>query len=139
MIAESRRMTQNLPPMNPTLPPPPYNELYWILSETVILMSSVFSVYILICLLRHSCTVRCKSSKEINKRKEKFLYQMCMLSVVMALGRLFADHTVAFLGWQSDVLCAISVSVSFVLYSCSLYPVYIFLWVKQSILCTYNQ
>ena len=96
-------------------------------------MGSVFSVYVLICLLWYSCTVRCKLGKEINKRKEKFLYQMCMLSVVMALGRLLADHTVAFLGWQSDALCVMSVSVSFVFYSCSLYPVYIFLWVKQSI------
>nr|CAB3262178.1 uncharacterized protein LOC100178440 [Phallusia mammillata] len=118
-----------------TVVPPaaPYNELYWIFSEIVICFVTVFSIYLLVCLARYATITHCKPGRELSGKKGKVLYRMCLVSVVMAVCRFVVDQAVAVTGWQRDQSCVISVAVSTVFYSLSLYPVYIFLWLRQSI------
>ena len=112
----------------------PYQEIYWIVSEAILVVVSIITLYLLVCLLRYASLTKCQPGKEITgSRKGKTLYQMCLISVIMAIGRLIADQVVAFLGWQTDSNCSSAVATSAVFYSLSLYPVYIFLWLRQSI------
>ena len=119
---------------NPTSKFPPFKEVYWIVCESVLIFITLMTLYLLICLLRYANITKCRPGKEITgSRKGTVLFQMCLLSVVMAIGRLIADQVVAFLGWQTDSGCSNAVTSSAVFYSLSLYPVYIFLWLRQSI------
>ena len=112
----------------------PYYDLYWIACESVLIVITLVIMYLLVCLVHFAAITKCKPSKEVNgSKKGKLLYQMCLLSVFMSIGRLTSDQVVAFLGWKTDVACSISVASSAVFYSLSLYPVYIFLWLRQSI------
>jgi len=113
---------------------PPFKELYWIVCEGVLIFITLVTLYLLICLFRYANITKCKPGKEITgSRKGTTLFQMCLLSVIMAIGRLVADQAVAFVGWQNDSGCSNAVTSSAVFYSLSLYPVYIFLWLRQSI------
>jgi len=112
---------------------PPFSESYWIFSEIVIAVSMFFSIYILLCLARYASVTRCRPGREISGRKGKVLYRMCLMSVVMAVARFISDQVSALIGWQTDTLCLVTVSVSTVFYALSLYPVYFFLWMRQSI------
>ena len=119
---------------NQTAPPPsPYLEPYWLISESVLVLVTLFTVYLLICLGRYALISRCKPGRELNHKKGKTLYRLCFISVLMALGRFAADQAVAVVGWQTDRKCYASVSTSIAFYTMSLYPVYIFLWMRQSI------
>ena len=51
----------------------------------------------------------------------------------MAICRLVSDQSVALLGWKTDEHCLVAVNTSTIFYGLSLYPVYIFLWTRQSI------
>ena len=113
---------------------PPYTEVYWISCEAILVIIFLITLYLLVCLLRYANITKCRPGKEITgSRKGTILFQMCLLSVVMAIGRLVADQVVAILGWQSNAGCSNAVATSAVFYSLSLYPVYIFLWLRQSI------
>lgn len=116
------------------LPPSaPYSDLYWIFSEVVICFVTLFAIYLLVCLARYATITHCKPGRELSGKKGKVLYRMCLISVSMAVCRFVVDQAVAVTGWQRDDNCVISVAVSTVFYSLSLYPVYIFLWLRQSI------
>lgn len=111
----------------------PYLKLYWIISEVVLVFVTCFTIYLLVCLARYAFISRCKPGRELNHKKGKALYRLCFISVSMALARFASDQAVAIVGWQTDKKCYASVSVSTVFYTLSLYPVYIFLWMRQSI------
>ena len=112
----------------------PYFELYWLVSEFILIFLTIITIYLLICLLHYAATAKCRPGREITgSKKGKTLFQMCLISVFMAIGRLVADQVVALYGWQSDGGCSIGVAASAVFYSLSLYPAYIFLWLRQNI------
>ena len=111
----------------------PYSDLYWIISEVVLIFVTAVTVYLLICLAKYGFKTGCKPGSEVRGKKGKILFQTCLVSVAMAVGRLLSDQAVAVIGWQTDIGCRVTVSVSIVFYSFSLYPVYIFLWLRQSI------
>lgn len=114
-------------------PPEPYAEAYWLISEAVLIALTAFAVYLLVCLTRYALNSKCSPGRELNNKKGKFLYRLCLLSVVMAICRLVSDQSVALLGWKTDEHCLVAVNTSTILYGLSLYPVYIFLWTRQSI------
>ena len=116
-----------------TLPPAPYEEVYWIACETAFILITITAVYLLVCLAKHGLHTGCKPGSELRGKKGRVLYQTCLISVAMTVFRLICDHVVALVGWQSDSKCQISVTFSIVAYSLNLYPVYIFLWLRQSI------
>lgn len=119
--------------MSESGPPEPYLMVYWLLSELVLILVTCFTIYLLVCLARYALVSRCKPGRELNHKKGKALYRLCFVSVAMALGRFAADQAVAVVGWRSDDKCYTSVATSTVFYTLSLYPVYIFLWMRQSI------
>ena len=111
----------------------PYSELYWIISEAVLICVTTITVYLLVSMAKFGFKTGCKPGSELRGKKGKILFQTCLISIAMAVGRLLSDQAVALIGWQTDVGCQVTVSVSIVFYSLSLYPVYIFLWLRQSI------
>ncbi|CAK8694778.1 unnamed protein product [Clavelina lepadiformis] len=116
-----------------TPPFAPYHKTYWIVSEITLALLTAFALYLFACLAWYATITKCKPGREISCKKGKTLYRLCLVSVVMAIFRFVADQGVAIAGWHTDTGCVISVSVSTVFYSLSLYPVYIFLWMRQSI------
>jgi len=115
------------------VPPEPYAEAYWLISEAVLITLTAFSIYLLVCLTRYALNSKCSPGRELNNKKGKFLYRLCLLSVIMAICRLVSDQSVALLGWKTDEHCLVAVNTSTIFYGLSLYPVYIFLWTRQSI------
>jgi len=109
----------------PTFPPLPYAEPYWIASEAVLVILTLGTIYLLYAMTYYACKLE-------KKNTTKRLVIICIVSVAAGLARLTSDHTVAFLGWQSDLKCRITSSVSVAFYSCSIYPVYVFLWYRQN-------
>ena len=111
----------------------PYSNLYWLISEALLIFVTAITIYILVCLAKYGLKTGCKPGSEVRGKKGKILFQTCLVSVAMAVGRLLSDQAVALLGWQTDIGCRVTVTISVVFYSLSLYPVYIFLWLRQSI------
>ena len=106
---------------------PPYNETYWIISEVILIPTTLLCLYYLKSLVSY---LRTKKGKK-NRGQLKLLLVLNIIATILALGRFAADQVVAVLGWRTDNLCFYSVSVSFELYSASISPVYIFLWTRQ--------
>ncbi|XP_002128857.4 uncharacterized protein LOC100178440 isoform X1 [Ciona intestinalis] len=114
-------------------PKEPFSELYWIFSQLVLSIVIIFSLYLLVCLSRYATITKCSPGREISGKKGRMLYRLCLVSLVMAVARFVSDEAVAITGWTNDKNCVTTVSVSAVFYSLSLYPIYIFLWMRQSI------
>jgi len=132
-VNESSGFEDNYSMGDPNPVQAPYSDLYWIISEVVLVFVTTVTVYLLICLAKYGFKTGCKPGNEIRGKKGRILFQTCLVSVAMAVGRLLSDQTVAVIGWQTDIGCRVTVSISVVFYSLSLYPVYIFLWLRQSI------
>ena len=104
--------------------PCPYEEIYWIVSETIIALVASYFVYLF-------CTLCIFALKQKPKKEMKSLLILTIASVVLGMGRVIADEFVAFLGWQTDSFCIYSVSFSIGLYYLSFSAVYTFLWIRQ--------
>lgn len=119
--------------VKPFVPPPPFSEPYWIICEIVLTIATVLSIYLCFCLAKFAIRTGCKPGRELRGKQGRLLFQTLLVSVSMTIGRCLSDQMVSLIGWQSDEKCRITVSISFVFYSLALYPVYIFLWLRQSI------
>ena len=111
----------------------PFSEPYWIISEIVLNIVTIITVYLFVCLLKFGVRTGCKPGHELRGKQGRLLFRTVLVSVSMTIGRCLSDQMVSLIGWQSDDKCKVTVSISFVFYSLALYPVYIFLWFRQSI------
>lgn len=57
------------------VPPEPYAEAYWLISEAVLITLTAFSIYLLVCLTRYALNSKCSPGRELNNKKGKFLYR----------------------------------------------------------------
>ena len=108
-------------------PSRPYNEAYWIISETILILITLIDLYFLKSIVSYFW----KLKKKKNREQLRFLLGLSLVAVIMTLGRLASNQALAVLGWQTDQFCYAFFSSSIVFYSASISPVYIFLWMRQ--------
>lgn len=112
---------------------PPYLEKYWLVCQSLFAILTVVAVYLAVCLTRHAFTKKSNSRAGDEMYQQVWLKWLCASSSIMLTLRLCSDQLSAFFGWQSDDLCFATVTVSTVLFALAMYPIYIFLWIRQSI------
>ena len=71
-----------------------------------------------------------------NKRKGGALLEnLCIVGILLALGRFTNNQMLLFYGWSPNSLCSPLLNVSIAMYFISINPVYLFLWVRQVSMC----
>lgn len=118
------------------VPEPPYLKKYWLVCESLLVILTFVAIYLTMRLMQYAFDK--KSNSKIGREivQKKWLKGLCATSSFAFVLRLISNHLVAFLGWQSDELCYATVTASTVLFCITIYPIYIFLWVRQSIFYT---
>lgn len=118
------------------VPEPPYLKKYWLVCESLLVILTVVALYLTVRLMQYACDRKFNSKTGREIAQKKWLKGLCATSSLAFVLRLISNHFVAFLGWQSDELCYATVTASTVMFCVALYPIYIFLWVRQSIFYT---
>lgn len=112
----------------------PYSQTYWIVCESILVLMTICSAYLCFCVTRHAVVNRKKEwRKSTTEWQKKWLKILPVIACYSMFLRLCNDHVSAFLAWQTDTLCLVTITVSSVLFIVGIYSVYIFLWMRQSI------
>nr|XP_039271522.1 uncharacterized protein LOC120345966 [Styela clava] len=114
-------------------PKEPYLERYWLFCESILVVLTLSVLYLTACLILHVLNERKTQTRGQKIWQKKWLAWLPIVSSIIFFLRICSDHISAFYGWRDDDSCWVTVTVSTVLFALSLYAVYIFLWVRQSI------
>lgn len=115
---------------------PPYLHKYWLVCESMFVVLTVVAMYLAVQLTRYACQRKSNSKTGRDAPQKFWLKGLCAASSIGFVLRLLSNHVTAFLAWQSDELCFATVTVGVVMFCLTLFPVYFFLWVRQSIFYT---
>jgi len=113
----------------------PFQQSYWVWSEILLVLFTVFSVYLIARLAQYPFT---QYEDNFGSKRAKILYVLCMFGLGFLLLTLASSHIFAFAAWGTDEACSKYAKFTSLCYFFGLEVVHTTLWMQQHFFYTHG-